>query len=250
MGTAALIQKQTSVKFQRLFIIMAAIMMALVTFTACDKDDNGKDDPDDNGNNGGVAGKRFKEWVQTSPTGTTRSVYTYNSNGSIKQVDLYSGSVRITYNVYTNHPDGRPASIETFYEGNDMQGMKGKTEFTYDSNKTLQKYEAAISMGGVEMSRLSIDYTFQNGRKTREVQISSGGAAQMERVYEYDSQGKRTKTTETMSAGGVINQTIIWNRSYHSDGTLDKVTNNAGVTVTFTWENGNKVMDEDIFYAY
>ena len=40
--------KRMSVRFQRLPMLMAAIIMALVTFTACEEDEIGDDDPDGN----------------------------------------------------------------------------------------------------------------------------------------------------------------------------------------------------------
>jgi hypothetical protein len=253
--------KQKKLTFKSISVKMLMIIFAiLMAFTSCGGNNNGNGNDDNgngNGNNGGggVAGKRIKEFLQTTSSGTVKSVYNYNNDGSIKQIDLYNGTVRITYNVYTNHSDGRPESYETFYEGVETKGMKGVTQLSYDSNKTLQKMESILYMNGVEITKITIDYTFQNGRKTRELQISSGGLAQTERVYEYDSQGKRTKTTETTSAGGIINQTVIYTRSYNSDGTLDKVTytnpmDNTPSTISFTWENGNKIMDEDIYYAY
>jgi len=64
--------KSLSVKLQRLLMVMAAIMMALVTFSACEKDENG--DKDENGsgdekpgqisgfgdNTGKISGKTFE----------------------------------------------------------------------------------------------------------------------------------------------------------------------------------------------
>jgi len=43
-------------------MLMAAIMMAFATLTSCDEDEDPNEDPDEieNGNNGGVAGKRLK----------------------------------------------------------------------------------------------------------------------------------------------------------------------------------------------
>jgi len=55
-------QKSISVKLQRLLMLMAAIMMALVTFTACLEDEN-DENGEDGGNGGGVSGKRLKSYI-------------------------------------------------------------------------------------------------------------------------------------------------------------------------------------------
>ena len=76
----------------------------------------------------------------------------------------------------------------------------------------------------------------------------------MERVYEYDSAGKRTVTTETQTVVGIISSRE-YTRSYNADGTILNVTypynfmDNTVVTTTFTWENGKKAVDEDIYLA-
>ena len=49
--------KRMSVKLQRLLMLMAAIMMALVTFTACEEEENG----DDQDGNGGGINSNFAE---------------------------------------------------------------------------------------------------------------------------------------------------------------------------------------------
>jgi hypothetical protein len=244
--------KRMSVKLQRLLMFMAAIMMALVTFTACIEDENGDENGGENGNGGGVAGKRIKSWLLTDETGSyTRTEYTYNSDGSIKQVDQYnSPSNRFQYGVYTNLSDGRFDKTDHFFVSTDMQFMTSKSQFSYDSNKKLQKMQTDTYINGSLSASQTIDYTFQNGKKTREVTDVGGG---MVRVYEYDGQGRRTVTNETLNS---VNWTRQYVRAYNTDGTLNKVTypnnmvQNITITITCTWENGKSIMDFDDYIAW
>ena len=238
--------------------MMAAMMMAFATFTACEKPDDSDDDEIDDGN-GVVAGKRIKEWVQTTTRpsdGVIRTVYTYNSDGSINRIDQYDEASKLTrYSIYTNHPDGRPDKIEQFFEAVEMQSMKNESVFTYDANKTLQKVQDNLFMNGTLAATNTTEYTFVNGRKTREEFTGSGGAVKMERVYEYDSVGKRTVTTETQNAAGIVSSRK-YTRSYNADGTILNVTypynfmDNTVVTTTLTWENGKKAVNEDVYLAW
>ena len=242
--------------FQRLLILMVAMMTAMA-FIACDNaGDNEEDEGGDNG--GSVSGKRIKSWVQVTERasdGVIRMEYTYNNDGSIKQIDTYNeSSKRTMYSIYSNNSDGTPDKVEQFFEDN--PNMKNVSEFTYNSQKTLQKMLVTLYIDGVPTAESTTDYTFVNGRKTIEVYTGSGGAVQMVRVYEYDGKGKRTITTETQTVAGSLLCTRKYTRTYNSDGTLKMVdypyncTDNTIVTTTFTWENGKKAVDEDIYLAY
>ena len=231
--------RRTSVKFsfQSMLMLMAAIMMAFATLTSCDEDEDPSDDPDEieNGNNGSVAGKRLKTWTITYDNSVSRGEYTYNSDGSLKQVDYYdANSNRVSYDIITNNPDGTTAKSENINpDGNVV------TVYTYDPNK---KPKSAQSIQHSSMGETSISYTwtFQNGRLIRYVQSYTGG----ESIFEpkYDSQGKRTTTTETHNTLG----TCEYTRTYNSDGTLQMVSVSnyslfpatKGRTETFIWEDG------------
>jgi len=132
--------------------------------------------------------------------------------------------------------------------------MKNVAEFSY-SNKILQSMKVTLYVNGVATSDLITAYTFVSGKKTLELSTSSGGAVTIERKFEYDSNGKRTITTETQKVNGSTIGTRKFTRSYNADGTLNKVTFPWGpldptpVTMTVTWENGKKAVDEDIYLA-
>jgi hypothetical protein len=84
--------------------------------------------------------------------------------------------------------------------------------------------------------------------------VFTSGAVRIERTYEYDGAGKRTVTNETHTVPGLeFSRKCI--RAYNSDGTLNTITypfnhiDTTPVTLTFTWENGKKIVDEDVYLA-
>ena len=235
--------------FKRLLMMMAAIMMAFATLTSCDEDEDPSDDPDEieNGENGGVAGKRIKTLLQTTgpADGPYRLEFSYNSDGSIKQVDYYDESSKhVGYNNVTCNADGT-VSREKFYwiVGNSSNfELNYDWTYTYGSDKKPTKAEIVYYYNTVATE--NIVYTFQNGRQTRQVWTSSSGQEVVSIQYDfnYDNKGKRTTTTETHSMLGTRQTT----RTYNSDGTLQKVTypngyngsDNTIITKSFTWEDG------------
>ena len=248
------ITKRTSVQPQRLLMMMATILMAFATLTACDDifgdktDENGKEEEGGNGG-GGVSGKRLKTTLITEASGEIhRGEHTYNNDGSLKRVDWYDASSKlISYDIYTNNTDGTHNKWENFNtHGNQV------LVFTYDSNKKPLKAEGTIGEGP-----LIYEYTFQNGRLIRHVMkignIGAPGYVEDKFEPEYDSNGRRTTTTETHSIVG----TRKYTRTYNSDGTLQKVIAddyagyaNTGFTQTFTWENGKTTVKFDDFSSY
>ena len=236
---------------KRFLFLMAAIIAAMMTFTACLEDDN---EGGENGNEGGVSGKRIKSWVQETsrPQDYVRVEYTYNSDGSIKQADHYDASGHFTRNVYTNNSNGTTKKIDQTFIRN--TSIKGESVFSY-TNNTLQLMAVTVYLNGVATETTTTEYTFANGRKTREFYTGSGGAVTIERKFEYDSNGKRTITTETQTMPILGTLTRTFTRSYNADGTLKTVTFPWGptdptpVTMTVTWENGKKAVDEDIYLA-
>ena len=258
-------RKSMSVKtFKRLLMMMAAIMMAFATFTSCNEDEDPSDDPDeiengDNGNNGGVSGKRLITMVQTTGPidGPARSEMSYNSDGTVKRVDQYDVSSKlILYTTYTCNSDGTKHK-EELYDVSNSSNPQLFYEYTYsyDANKKPLKAEGTYFLNGINMT-VTIDYTFQNGRKTHEVLTSLSSVSQeivtIEYDITYDNNGRRSTTTETHSSLG----TRKYTRTYNSDGTLQKVTypygyngsDNRTVTNEFKWENGKKTWNEDDFY--
>jgi hypothetical protein len=255
MNKMSLNLRSMSVTLKRLIMTMAAIMMALVTFTACD-DENGKDDPDENGNGGGVAGKRLKSSISINASSgeTQRGEFTYNNDGSLKRSDWYdTSSKHYLYINYTNNSDGTISKQESFYTDIDMTQI---LDFTYDANKKLKKAEGNIRIVS-EIIPLVMEYTFQNGRLIRQIIKSGnpGGNGYGEIKYEqnYDASGRRTTTTETHNLMG----TRIYTRTYNSDGTLQKVSTdgyagstNTGFTITYTWENEKTTSNFDDYEPF
>jgi len=240
--------KHISAKFaiQRFFFLMVAIM-ASMTFTACD---SFNDDDDENGGGdgpGSISGKRIKTVVEAPVDGPVRTEHTYNSNGTLNRVDSYDASgKRVMYSTFTSNSDGtRAKHIQV-----DEAYTFATTEYIYfyNTDKTPQKMEGTISTG----STSTHVYTFQNGRKTREViSVRMGGTLvqEIELVYNYDNNGRRTTTTQTPKIGVPVTYT----RTYNSDGTLRTVTYTVSgqtITKTFTWENGNSTVNEDHFLGY
>jgi hypothetical protein len=131
-------------------MIMAAIMMALVTFTACDENKN-SEDPNGNGNgNGGVPGKRIKTIVHSSTEGPVRFEYSYNSDGTTKQIHAYDTSSKLVmHDIITCNPDGTWAKLEQ----TDLaySGTVTVLNHTYDSNKKPLKIEGTVSLNGVQI---------------------------------------------------------------------------------------------------
>jgi hypothetical protein len=230
--------KSISVKLQRLLMIMAAIMMALVTFTACDENES---DADENGNGGGVAGKRLKSYIVSSPENVVRSEYSYNDDGTLKRIDNYDhvSSKLFQYVIITSFDDGTMAKQEQYLTDFSFVTV---WNFSNDANKKPLKREGTTSMDGIIIGTSTADYTFQNGRKIREVVKDYSGAVQQETLYEfsYGSNGRRTTTLQTIYGQSSSQYT----RTYNSDGTLQQVTS-PSTTITFTWENGKTTVDFD-----
>ena len=237
-----------SVKLQRLLMLMTAIMMALVTFTACDEDEN---DGDDDGE-GGVAGKRVKSWVITCSKpvqGIVRTDYTYNSDGTLNRTDGYDTSSKLyLYCIFTSNTDGTCAKYVQHYE---TLPVTVEFTYTYNPNKTLQKYKYDTFNEGVLEQTVNVECTYENGKRILEV-FSINGATPSQYSFNYDSNGRRTTSTYTVYGSGEV-YTMTYTRTYNSDGTLQKVTypysftDNTTVTQTFTWENGKTTHDFDMY---
>ena len=251
--------KRTGVKFsfKSMLMLMAAIMMALVTLTACPVDDENEDDPDEiengeNGNNGGVAGKRIKTELQTTGTKDDfyRTEWSYNSDGTVKQSDSYNeSSKRVEYTTYTNNTDGTIAKEES-YELDNSSNFKLFYVYNYsydDNKKPLQMLGSYYDDKGEVFLNMTFDFTYQNGRKTRQV-VMGGDSMINEYEYSYDSQGRRTKTIETTTYSGQLISTRQIDYTYNTDGTLQKKTypsnaDNSTVTKTYTWEDGKTTVN-------
>jgi len=240
-----------SVRFslQRLLMLMTAIVMTLVTFTACEELNN-NDDENGNPEGGGVAGKRLKSYIVSTPDSEdVRSEYSYNSDGTLKRIDNYynTSSKLLQYVIITNYPDGTVAKQEQHMEDYPMITV---WNFTNDSNKKPIKREGSTLWDGVLTGTSTYDLTFQNGRKTRDVEktFSSTGELiqEVQRVYNYDNKGKRTTTSVTFSNGKTRQDT----RTYNSDGTLQKVSGSDNQIITFTWENGKPPHDFDDYAQF
>jgi hypothetical protein len=236
---------------QRLMFLMVA-MMASMALVACLEDEgNDPDDPDNGGGGGTVSGKRIKTMVISAEKpvdGPVRNEYIYNSDGTLKQVDAYDNTSKLVLqSVFTSNSDGtHKKQVGTYFAY--LPGTVVELNYTYDGNKKPLKTEGTTTINGVVGGTLTIDYTFQNGRKISQIQktmvTGMGVVQQMEYEFSYDANGRRTKTV--MTSMGI---TVEYTRTYNSDGTLQKVTYNDGdgvkKTHTFTWENGKMAFNWD-----
>ena len=129
--------------------------------------------------------------------------------------------------------------------------------YSYDANKKPLKAKGTMNGGILEELPITIDFSFKNGRQNRQVLKMGvqGSLHYVETTFEfnYDKSGKRTSTKETDTFAG----TRYSFRTYHSDGTLQKVTSNGyngfpntGFTYTFAWENGKTTVNFDDYAAY
>jgi len=236
--------------FRRFLFLIAALIVAM-TFTACPGTDENGDDQ--NGNGGGVAGKRIKTILQTTGPMDAwhRLEWSYNSDGTIKRHDWYDESSKlIMYATFISNTDGTTAKEEGYYPDNSRAHLY---EYSYDSNKKPKQAKYTYYHNGVSYLTQNVEYTFQNGRKTREV-LTSGDQTN-DYVYNYDSQGRRTSVTHTFTSSGFKGSRQIV-RTYNTDGTLQKVTyplsfsDNTTITRSFTWEDGKKTVNEDDFLLW
>jgi len=247
MDTIKLNPKRMSVQIQRLLMMMVAIIVASMTITACLEDENSEENNEENGGNGGggVSGKRIKTMVQTTGPidGAYKTEWSYNSDGTIKRTDHYDEQSKLLfYQIHTYNSNGTLAKLEA----NDYTNAKILLyNYSYDSNKKPTKMQGVYYYPDGSEIPATIDYTFQNGRKIREVFKMQNIEDLLE--YNYDSNGRITTVTETHNIVGTRQKTY----TYSSDGTLQKVTypngyggsDNRIITREFTWENGKTTQD-------
>ena len=254
--------KRMSVQMQRLLMMMATILMAFTTLTACDilednNDENGKEEEGGNGG-GGVSGKRIKkiEITCSKPiiNEPVRSEYSYNSDGTPKRIDDYDASSKLfSYQLFTSNSDGTVAKWVVYSEV--YPEMRIEQNWVYTSNKTVQKSKYDILNNGVIASTANILYTYENGKIIREDWTWDGQDRHDEWICNYDSKGKRTSTTYNLYIQG-LSYSMTYTRTYNSDGTIQKVTypksveDNTLVTATYTWENGKTTMNFDDFTSH
>ena len=241
--------------FQHFLMVMAALMVSMA-FIACDEpDDNGGgDDGGGNGNGGGgstvVTGKRIKTIVHSSTEGPVRFEYSYNSDGTTKQIDAYEASSKLVMrDMITCNPDGTWATLEQTdlaYAGTVLV-----LNHSYDGNKKPLKIEGTLSLEGVVIGSVTFDFTFQNGRKISQKQVvtTMGILAQeLQSEFMYDANGRRTKTIITPAIGA----TVEYTRTYNTDGTVQRVnvSGTSPYTMDFTWENGNSTVNMDDIWGW
>jgi hypothetical protein len=222
---------------RRFLMLMTAIMTAM-TFTGCSRTDS--PDESGNGNGVGVTGKRLKTEVNNTGPFAMRNEFSYNSDGSFKRFDvLHDGSSKlIMFAIASSNTDGTVAKEELYYADNSLYQVYN---YSYDANKKPQKVNVSFHAPGQTNCSMTINYSFQNGRKTREVIISSCDRDEVviQTDYNYDNKGIRTTATETHSVLGKRQIAYI----YNADGTLQKRTypeydNTGTITHTYTWEDG------------
>ena len=247
--------ERKSVKFflKRFMMLMAVIVAAMMTFNACIEDDNEGDENGNNGNGngGGVAGKRIKTMVHSGGDGPVRFEYSYNSDGTTKQVDAYDAASKLVMrDVITCNPDGTWAKLEQTdlaYSGTVLV-----LNHTYDANKKPLSINGKTYLGGAEIGTTTFSFTFQNGRKVSQKQtVTALGvlAQEVQTEFQYDANGRRTKTISTPLIGAKVEYTRT---AYNPDGTLKTITVSGGqsFTITFTWEDGKSTVNMDDIWGW
>ena len=241
------ITKRMSVQMQRLLMMMATILMAFATLTACDilednNDEGGKEEEGGNGGGGGiVSGKRVKSIVTTcsNPVMYSRTESIYNSSGQCIRGETYDASSKlIDTSISTYNSDGTLAKTVT-----DQGETVAEFIYFYNSNKILQKSEHNFYQGGVLKQTTKSEYTYENGKKIRQKSYMEGQSDYNEFLFNYDGNGRRTTTVQTYYGDNLV-FSMTHTRTYNTDGTVQKITHpvnfvdNTPVTITFTWENG------------
>jgi len=142
MGLMNVNKKRMSVKYQRLLMFMAAIMMALVTFTACAE---GEDNPDENGNG--------DEQIETYTGSESETDYKLTITGNADRIpyepkagDSYSltassksSSGKVTSfdgTEFTLKPSNSSTSFNATVLGNELTGIFGT--ITWKDNSSTQ----------------------------------------------------------------------------------------------------------------
>jgi len=238
--------------FYHFLMLIVAIMAAMTLATCIDPD---VIDPDENGENngggGGNAGKRIKTMVHSSGEGPVRFEYSYNSDGTTKQVDAYDAASKLVMrDVITCNPDGTWNKLEQTdlaYSGTVLV-----LNHTYDANKKPLSINGKTYLSGTEVGTTTFSFTFQNGRKVSQKQtVTAMGvlAQQINTEFQYDANGRRTKTISTPSVGTKVEYT---RSAYNSDGTLKTITVSGGqsFTITFTWEEGKSTVNMDDIWGW
>ena len=241
--------------------MMAVVLTALMTITACiTEDDDVIGDDDDGGNGGGggggVAGKRLKSVALTCSKplnqGVVKSDYIYNSDGSLKRIDSYDASSKlISYSICTNNSDGIiTKGVSYLADGTVIM----ESNNIYNSNKTIQKIIGNYYNNGVVSYTLITEYKYENGKLIREI-IYQDEKELAYYSHNYNNNGRRTSTVYNIQYEGVL-FTDTYTHSYNSDGTIQKTTHslnfedNTPVTITYTWENGKTFLNLDDFFIY
>ena len=251
-------KERMSVQLQRLLMMMATIMMAFATLTACEilednNDENGKEEEEGGNGGGGVSGKRLKssETNSSSPLIMySKSVCFYNNNGQCIRSETYDASSKlISTTISTYNSNGTLAKTVT---NNENDKIVTEVLYSYNSNKTLQKSEDNFYLDGKLIQTTHWEYTFENGKKISQKYHLEGNSDYGVLTFNYDGNGRRT-TTVLNYYGGDILLTMTYTRTYNSDGTVQKLTypvnfvDNTPVTVTFTWENGKDAIGFDMY---
>ena len=245
-------RKSVTFFLKRFMTLMAVVVAAMMTFTACVEDDNeGGENGKENGNGGGVTGKRIKTMVHSSGEGPVRYEYSYNSDGTTKQVDAYDASSKLVMrDVITCNPDGTWNKVEQTdlaYSGTVLV-----LNHTYDANKKPLSINGKTYLGGTETGTTTFSFTFQNGRKVSQKQtvtVLGVLAQEINTEFQYDANGRRTKTISTPISGVKVEYTRT---AYNPDGTLKTITVSGGqsFTITFTWEDGKSTVNMDNIWGW
>ena len=146
MDTNQLNQKRMSVKLQRLLIFMAAVMLALTTFTAC------TDDEDDNGGSGkgnvyvdkqGGSTTRFETLPLAIKSIKTAGNYTVRVGGNQRigaedQMNIGSGSVSGINVTIKAESQTVEITINSEYNGHILFYLSGNNTLTFGKGITLK----------------------------------------------------------------------------------------------------------------
>jgi len=229
----------------RIIPACTAICMMLALFACSDNSD-----PEEDDDGGAVSGKRIKSYVVNTASGVNGPVrweFSYKSDGSAKQIDIYDkSSKRVIYSTFTNNSDGTISVAEQI--DNTYSNTKWVFDHSYNSDKTLKKIQGtAYLIGKVDpVGANSTDFSYKDGKISRVV--LQNGLITVQTDYEYDSKGRISASIQKQGNGSSFKNTF----SYNSDGTLQKVNYQDGqdiISINYTWENG-KTTAGAVFHVF
>ena len=240
-------------------LILAVVLAFIFAFAACE---NTLVPPSGQGANDWRDTHRIvKQTVLPMPsllTSTAWWLYSYNPDGSLKQLDAYnSEGTHINTTSY-------------FYEGGllvkaevtltEEQLITEKWDFSYENGVLKTRLIHSLELVWDDELGESVqvytpwrrqEFTFQNGRKVRD-EMFLIPATTFIAVFSYDEWGRRIQTTQQNynPYTGALTSVSISNRSYNTNGTFSSIIFSTGGSRFFEWEEQTTSYDYDVLFTF